>query len=150
MKAGCKTVPSLSKGEGGISFLNKKLLIFWHLIKYTWSEILNLIKIIHVPQSITMRVTPLAYCVPPYFGLAYCVPPCFGLAYCVPFNNNTTIFDNFIYIKKIKWLCCVIMYNHSCKRYIWCVCLLYFLFFYIPKSMFMLINAEMTPQKARA
>ena len=31
---------------------------------------------------------PLAYCVPPNFGLAYCVPPCFGLAYCVPFNNK--------------------------------------------------------------
>ena len=38
-----------------------------------------------------MRVTPpspLAYCVPLYFGIAYCVPPFFGLAYCVPFNNT--------------------------------------------------------------
>ena len=38
-----------------------------------------------------MRVTPpspLAYCVPLYFGIAYCVPPFFGLAYCVPFNNK--------------------------------------------------------------
>jgi len=32
--------------------------------------------------------SPLAYCVPLYFGIAYCVPPFFGLAYCVPFNNK--------------------------------------------------------------
>jgi len=32
--------------------------------------------------------SPLAYCVPPYFGLEYCVPPFLGLAYCVPFNNK--------------------------------------------------------------
>jgi len=47
--------------------------------------------------------SPLAYCVPPYFGLAYCVPPFFDLAYCEPFNNKTTIFFGvLIYIKKIK------------------------------------------------
>ena len=59
---------------------------------------------------------PLAYCVPPYFGLAYCVSQCFGLAYCVPFNNKTTIFGNFIYIEKIKWqyaacTCTIILEN---------------------------------------
>jgi len=96
------------KGRGHIfvfakNVLNKKLLFFWLLLQYTWSGILHLIKIIHAPQSITMRVTHLAYCVPPYFGLAYCVSPCFGLAYCVPLNNKTTIFGNFIYIEKIKW-----------------------------------------------
>ena len=90
---------------------------------------------------------PLAYCVPPYFGLAYCVPPCFGLAYCVPFNNKTTIFGNFIYIKKIKWqyvacTCTIILANVKFG-----VCLLDFLVFDIPKSMFMLINAEMTPKR---
>jgi len=94
------------KRRGHIFFLqknvlNKKLLFFWLLFQYTWSGILNLIKIIHAPQSITMRVTP--PCVLPYFGLAYCVSPCFGLAYCVPFNNKTTVFGNFIYIEKIKW-----------------------------------------------
>ena len=46
---------------------------------------------------------PLAYCVPPYFGLAYRIPPFFGLAYCVPFNNKkTTILGVSIYTKKIK------------------------------------------------
>jgi len=59
---------------------------------------------------------PLAYCVPPYFYLVYCVPPCFGLAYCVSFNNKTTIFGNFIYIKKVKWqyvacICTIILAN---------------------------------------
>jgi len=63
MKGECKTVPSLCKGGGGIYFckinvLNKRLSFFWLLLQYTWSGILNLIKIIHVPQSITMRVTP--------------------------------------------------------------------------------------------
>jgi len=47
---------------------------------------------------------PLAYCVPPYFGLAYCVPPFFGLAYCTAYRltTKTTIFGVSIYIKKIK------------------------------------------------
>jgi len=53
-----------------------------------------------------MRVTPpspLAYCVPLYFGIAYCVPPFFGLTYCVPFYKKThTILAVSIYIKKIK------------------------------------------------
>ena len=105
MKGECKTVPSLCKRGGGI-FINKILLLFWLLLQYSWSEILNLIKIIHVPQSITMRVTLLASCVPPYFGLAYCIP----------FSNTTTIFGNFIYIKKLKWqyvacTCTIILAN---------------------------------------
>ena len=135
MKGESKTAPSLCKRGGGIYFFNKKLLLFWHLLQYTWFGILNLVKIIHVPQSIFMRVTPC-------FGLAYCVPPCFGLAYCVPFNNKTTIFGNFIYIKKIKWqyvtcTCTIILANVKFGVF----CLLDFLFFDIPKSMFMLINA---------
>ena len=69
-----------------------------------------------------MRVTPpspLAYCVPLYFGIAYCVPPFFGLAYCVPFNNKkTTILGVSIYIKKLKLqyvvcTCTVILKNIS-------------------------------------
>jgi len=108
MKGECKTVPSLCRGEGHIVLqkyvLNKKL-FFWLLLQYTWSGILNLIKIIHVPQSITMRVTPPCVLRAALFRhcVAYCVSPCFGLAYCVPFNNKTTIFGNFIYIEKIKW-----------------------------------------------
>jgi len=63
----------------------------------------------------------------------------FGLEYCVPFNNKTSIFSVSIYIKKIfKTLCCIQMYNISWKRKLWCVCLLDFLVFYLPKSMFML------------
>ena len=46
--------------------------------------------------------SPLAYCVPLYFGIAYCVPAFFGLAYCVPFNKKKTILGVSIYIKKIK------------------------------------------------
>ena len=63
--------------------------------------------------------SPLAYCVPLYFGIAYCVPPFFGLAYCVPFNNKkTTIFGVSIYIKKLKLqygvcTCTVILENIS-------------------------------------
>ena len=44
-------------------------------------------------------------------------------------------------------VCGVHMYNHSCKRLIWCVCLLHFLVSDIHQSMFMLINAEMTPKR---
>jgi len=63
MKGECKTVQSLCKRGGGIYFckinvFNKKLLFFWLLLQHTWSGILNMIKIIHVPQSINMRVTP--------------------------------------------------------------------------------------------
>ena len=90
------------------------------------------------------------YCVPPYFGLAYCVPPCFGLAYCVPFNNKTTIFGNFIYIKKIKWQYVACTCTITFAKVKFGVCLLDVLVFDIPKSMFMLLNAEMTLQKARA
>jgi len=77
--------------------------------------------------------------------LAYCVPPYFGLAYCVPFINKTTIFGNFIYIKKIKWqyvacTCTIILANikfglFGCK-------ISYSL---SPNQFFMLINAGMTP-----
>ena len=107
------------KGRGHLFFakknvFNKKLLFFWLLFQYTWSGILNLIKIIHVPQSITMRVTP--PCVPPYVCVAYCVSLCFCLAYCLPFYNNSTIFGNFFDIKKIKWqyvacTCTIILAN---------------------------------------
>jgi len=51
------------KGVGGIYLLQKKCFnksffsIFCYNIR-TWSGILNLIKIIHAPQSITMKVTP--------------------------------------------------------------------------------------------
>jgi len=42
--------------------------------------------------------------------VAYCVPPFFGLACCVPSNNKTTILGVSIYIKKTKlqyvaWTC---------------------------------------------
>ena len=40
--------------------------------------------------------TPLAYCVPFFFGIAYCVPPFFGFAYCVPFNNKKQPFWAFL------------------------------------------------------
>ena len=37
-----------------------------------------------------------------YFEFAYCVRPHFDIAYCVPFNNKTTMFGVYIYIKTIK------------------------------------------------
>ena len=91
---------------------------------------------------------PLAYCVLPFFCLVYCVPPCFDLAYCVPCNNKTTIFGNFIYIKKIKWqyvacTCTIILANVNFGAF---ACTI-FLVFDIPKSMFMLINAGNDPKK---
>jgi len=90
----------------------------------------------------------LAYCVPSYFCLVYCVPPCFDHAYCVSFNNKRTIFWQFHLQKEdIMAVCCVHMYNHSCKRQNLCFCLLEFLLFDIPKSMFFLINAEITPKR---
>jgi len=71
-------------------------------------------------QITFMRVTPpspLAYCVPPFFGLAYCVLPFFSLAYCVPFNNKNYHFWRFRLHKDVKMtVCCMHMYNHSCKR----------------------------------
>ena len=87
---------------------------------------------------------PLAYCVPHYFCLVYCVQPCFGLAYCVSFNNKTIIFGNFIYKKKIKWqyVACTCTIIHANVNFGVCCSL----DFDIPKSMFMLINAEMTPK----
>ena len=105
MEGECKTDPSLCKRGGRLIFANEcfkqKVVVFLTLLQYTSSGILNLIKIIHAPQSISMRVTS-PYCMPPYFCLVYCVPPCFGFAHCVSFNNKTTIFVYFIYIKKIK------------------------------------------------
>jgi len=63
MKGECKTVPSLCKRGGGI-YVCKKCFkqkgFFWLLLQYTCSGILNLIKIIHVPQSITWGWYPLA------------------------------------------------------------------------------------------
>ena len=56
-----------------------------------------------------MRVTPdpspLAYCVPPYFGLRTAL---FWLAYCVPFNNKNNHFGCFHLHKedKIKYVVC--------------------------------------------
>jgi len=65
MKGECKSDPSLCKRGGRYWFckmnvLNKKLLFFWLLLDYTCTcyGILNLIKKIHVPQSISMRATP--------------------------------------------------------------------------------------------
>ena len=58
--------------------------------------------------------SPLAYCVPAYFGLTYCVPPFFGLAYCVPFNNKNNYFGRLHLHKEDKiTLRCMHMYNHS-------------------------------------
>ena len=100
---------------------------------------------------IVMRVTPpspLAYCVPLYLGFAYCVPPFFGLAYCVPFNNNNNYFGRFHLHKEVKiTVCCMHLYSNSWKHKLWFVCLLNFLDFDLPKSMFKFINAEMTTKK---
>jgi len=46
--------------------------------------------------------SPLAYYVPPYFGLAYCIPPFFGLAYCVLYNNKSNHFWRFYLHKENK------------------------------------------------
>jgi len=120
MKGEYKAVPSLYKRGKAFIFckmnvLNKKLLFFWLLSQYTWSEILNKDNYMY-HNPFPWGWHPLAYCLPPYFCLVYCVPPCFGLAHCVPFNNKTTIFGNFIYIKKIKWqyvacTCTIILAN---------------------------------------
>jgi len=112
-------VPSLCKEEGAFIFLQTNVLNNVFLTFVTIYLIWN-----PKPDKDNTCTTihwgwhPLAYCVPPYFGLAYCVSPCFGLAYCVPFNNNnkTTIFGNFIYIQKIKWqyvacTCTIILAN---------------------------------------
>jgi len=46
---------------------------------------------------------PLAYCVPPYFGLAYCVPPfCWPRILRTVYQQKTTIWGVSIYIKKIN------------------------------------------------
>jgi len=50
--------------------------------------------------------SPLAYCVPPYFGLAYCVLPFFGLAYCVLFNNKNNHFGRLHLHKEDKMTVC--------------------------------------------
>jgi len=39
------------------------------------------------------------------------------------------------------------MYNHSRKRKLWCVCLLDFLVFDLPLSMFKFVKTEMTAKK---
>ena len=99
-----------------------------------------------------MRVkppSPFAYCIPLYFGLAYCVQSFFSLAYCIPLNNITpNLFWHYIYIKKIKWqyvACTIIFANVRVDA----ICLLEFLVFYLPKSMFKFINAEMIFSKRR-
>ena len=58
--------------------------------------------------------------------LAYCVPPYFGLAYCVPFNNKTTIFGkNFHLHRKDKMtVCCVHIYVQSFLQTLKLLCLL--------------------------
>ena len=83
---------------------NKKLLFFWLLLQYTWSGILNLIKIIHVPQSIEGD-TPLRTACRPISALrtAYHHVLASRTAYRLIIITKTTIFGNFIYIKKIKW-----------------------------------------------
>ena len=115
-----KTVRSLCKMGGRhffcckITVLNKTLLLFWLLLQYTWSKIMNLLKLI--PQSFTMRVTrtAIAYCVPPYFGHAY--HHYIGFAYCVPFNNkNNHVWHFHLHKKDDSMLRMLHMYNHSCK-----------------------------------
>jgi len=92
--------------------------------------------------------SPLAYCVPLYFGIAYCVPPFFASRTAYRLTTKTTILGVYIYIKKLKLqyvvcTCTVILENIS----FWCVYLLNFLDFDLRKSMFKFINAEMTPKK---
>ena len=97
-----------------------------------------------------MRVTPpspIAYCVPLYFGIAYCVPPFFGLAYCVPFCNKNNYFGRFHLHKEDKFtVCCMHMYSNYWKHNL-LMCLLVFLDFDLPKSMFKFINADITQKK---
>ena len=100
--------------------------LFWLHVDIEYTSIHNADEcLVWVPELNTFKSDmhegdthlPLAYCVPPYFGLAYCVPPFFGLAYCEPFNNKTTIFWRFHLHKEDKMtVCCMHMYNHSCKR----------------------------------
>jgi len=130
MKGECTTVPSL------FCKINVLNIFFLLLLQYSWSGILNLIKIIHVPQSITMRVTH------------PCVM-CFGLAYCVPFKKKHNHFGNFICIKKIKWqyvacTCTIILANVQFG-----VCLLDFLVFDIPKTNVYVYKCWTDAQKAR-
>ena len=62
-------------------------------------------------------------------------------------KTKQPFWDFHLYEEYKMTVCCVHMYNHSCKRQIWCFSLLDFLVFDIPKSMFILINAEMTPKR---
>ena len=84
---------SFKNGHFGLLFNNKIwLLVYWRV----------------TPPS------PLAYCVPLYFGIAYCVPLFFGLAYCVPFNNKNNHFGRFHLHKEVKiTVCCMHMYCNS-------------------------------------
>ena len=85
---------------------------------------------------------PLVYCVPPYFSLAFCVPPFYGLACCVPFNNKNNYFRRFHLHLEDKMTCM----SHAHLK----TCLLDFLYFDLPKSMFRFIyNAEMTQKSAK-
>jgi len=129
----------------------QKSCCFWLLLQYTWSGILNLIKIIHAPQSISMRVTSL--CVLRAALFLPCVSAyrhVLSMRTAYRLITKQPFWGNFIYLHKEDKMtvCCVHMYNHSCKRQIWCVCLLDFLIFDIPKSMFILKNAEMTKKGA--
>jgi len=138
MKGECKTVPSLCKRGGGIYFCkinvsNKKLLFFWLLLQYTWSGILNLINIIHVPQSITMMVTsPCVMCAALFRPCVLCTAMFWPRVLRTVLKQNNH-FGNFIYIKKIKWqyvaCTCTIILPHV----IFGVCLLDFLVFNIPE-----------------
>jgi len=61
--------------------------------------------------------SPLAYCAPPYFGLAYCVPPFLASRTAYRLTTKTTIFWRFHLHNEDKMtVCCMHMYNHSCKR----------------------------------
>jgi len=117
IKGECKTVPSLCKRGGGIYCFNKQLLLFWLLLQCTWSGILNLIKIIHVPQSITMRVTS------PCVLRAALFRPCvlrtamFWPRVLRTVQQQNNHFWQFHLHKEDKMtVCCVHMYNHSCKH----------------------------------
>ena len=110
MKGECKTAPSLCKrggGWGGAFIFLTKSLCYSDFLQYTWSGILTLIKIIHVPQSITMRVTP------PCVRRTALFRP--RLLHTVEQQNNH--FRQFHSHTEDKMtVCCVRMYNHSCKR----------------------------------
>jgi len=85
---------------------------------------------------------PLAFCVPPNFGLAYCVPPFFGLAYCVPFNNKNKNFWRFHLHKEDRMTLCLHAHVPSFFQTLALMCLsVRFPSIDLPKLMFKFIIA---------